>query len=507
MTDFRTERDTMGEVRLPAGAYYGAQTQRAVENFPISGRTLPFELIHALGLVKWAATDVNRDLGLLHLADRQIDALLTACREVADGKWDGQFPVDVFQTGSGTSSNMNANEVIAHRANELAGEKGTGPICRNGPEGGEKGTDPICRNGSEGASHKWGLSPFPHLSPFPCPIHPNDHVNLGQSTNDVFPTAIHVAAAVAIRGRLIPALQRCRDALAEKAAAWRDILKIGRTHLADATPLALGQEIGGLARQLERSVDRAGAAAASLFELPIGGTAVGTGINTHAEFGRRVCETLARETGLPLVEAADHFEANAQRDGLVECHGQLRSVAVTLFNVANAIRWLASGPRCGFHEIALADLQPGSSIMPGKVNPVLCEALMQAAARVLGNDQTVAFCGAAGGQFQLNVMMPLMGDAVLESVRLLSSAADVFADRCLRTMEADQAACEASVENSLALATSLTPLIGYERAAALAKEAFSTGRTIRQLCREKNILSEAQLAEALDPWRMTRPQG
>ena len=251
------------------------------------------------------------------------------------------------------------------------------------------------------------------------PIHPNDHVNLGQSSNDVFPTAIHVAVAAAIRGRLIPALEQCGQVLADKAAAWKDILKIGRTHLADAMPLTLGQEIGGLARQLQHSVRPGRLAVEALFELPIGGTAVGTGINTHPEFGRRVCEVLARETGIPFVEAADHFEANAQRDGLVECHGQLRTIAATLFNVANNIRWLASGPRCGFHEITLPDRQPGSSIMPGKVNPVLCESLMQAAARVLGNDQTVTFCGAAGGQFQLNVMMPVMADAALESVRLL----------------------------------------------------------------------------------------
>ncbi len=513
MPQFRTERDSMGEVRLPAEAYYGAQTQRAVENFPISGRTLPTELIHALGLVKWAAATANRDLGRFTSIDADArekgtgpicaqhppgrsgkwglspfpaDALIAACREVANGRFDDQFPVDVYQTGSGTSSNMNANEVIARRANELAaaGEKGTGPICAQHPPG---------------RSGKWGLSPFPQ------PIHPNDHVNLGQSTNDVFPTAIHVAAAVAIRQRLIPSLERCAKTLAEKAAAWQDVLKIGRTHLADATPMSLGQEIGGMARQLERSAGRAAVALEALFELPIGGTAVGTGINTHIEFGRRVCEILARETGIPLAEAADHFEANAQRDGLVECHGELRTIASTLFNVANNIRWLASGPRCGFHEIALADLQPGSSIMPGKVNPVLCESAMQVAARVLGNDQTIAFCGAAGGQFQLNVTMPLMGDVLLESIRLLSNITDVFTERCLQGMEPDRAACEASVERSLAMVTSLTPLIGYERAAALAKEAFASGKTIRELCSEQNVLPEDQLAEALDPWRMTRP--
>ncbi len=473
MTDLRVERDSMGEVRLPAKAYYGAQTQRAVENFPISGRRLPAEMIHAMGLVKWAAAAANRDLGGLTgsgkdpLDDRQVEALLTACREVADGRFDDQFPVDVFQTGSGTSSNMNANEVIANRAIELAGGDRFSP---------EK------------------------------PIHPNDHVNLGQSTNDTFPTAIHVAAAVAIQKGLIPALGKCSAVLSEKATRWMDILKIGRTHLADATPLSLGQEIGGLARQLDRSVGRAATALEALLELPVGGTTVGSGINTHHQFAARVCRALASETGIPFVEAVDHFEASAQRDALVECHGQLRAIAATLFNVANNIRWLGSGPRCGFYEIKLPDLQPGSSIMPGKVNPVLCESLMQASARVLGNDQTIAVCGAAGGQFQLNVMMPVMADTVLESIRLLTRATGAFTDSCLAGMEPNVEACEAAVEKSLSLATGLNPYLGYERASALAKEAFQTGKTIRELCREKDVLPEQQLDDALDPWRMTRPQ-
>jgi fumarate hydratase class II len=473
MTDFRVERDSLGEVRLPAKAYYGAQTGRAVENFPISGRTLPAELIHALGLVKWAAATVNRDLGRLTgsgkspLDDRQVEALLTACREVADGRLDRQFPVDVFQTGSGTSSNMNANEVIANRAIELSG--------------GDR------------------------LSPEKA-IHPHDHVNLGQSSNDVFPTAIHVAVTLAIREALLPALLQCQEVLAEKADQWKDVLKIGRTHLADATPLSLGQEVGGWARQLKLSIERAVKAEMAVRELPIGGTAVGTGLNTHAKFGRRVCRLLAKETGIPCVPARDHFEANSQRDGLVECHGQLRCIASTMFNVANNLRWLASGPRCGFFEVKLPERQPGSSIMPGKVNPVLCESLMQAAARVLGNDQVVAFCGAAGGQFQLNVMMPVMADAVLESIRLLSRATEAFTNFCLVDMEANAEACAAAVEQSLSLATGLNAYIGYDRAAALAKEAFETGKTIRQLCREKSILPEEQLSEALDPWRMTRPE-
>ncbi len=472
MTDYRIEHDSMGQVRLPKEAYFGAQTQRAIENFPISGRTLPTEMIRAMGLVKWAAATANRDLGLLTgsgkrpLDGPQADALLAAAREVADGRFDGQFPVDVYQTGSGTSSNMNANEVIANRAIELAG-------------------------GDRFEAEK--------------PIHPNDHVNMGQSTNDTFPTAIHVAVARAIQETLAPALFRCSEVLAQKAEAWQEILKIGRTHLADATPLSLGQEIGGLARQLDRSVDRATAALEAVLELPVGGTAVGSGINTHPQFGERVSTILAEETGIALVEAVDHFEANAQRDGLVECHGQLRAVAVTLFNVSNNLRLLGSGPRCGFNEIRLPDLQPGSSIMPGKVNPVLCESLMQASARVMGNDQTIAVCGAAGGQFQLNITMPVMADTVLESIRLLSGATTAFTDLCLADMQPNTEACEAAVEKSLAMATGLNPYLGYEQAAALAKEAFRTGKTIRQVCQEKAVLPEDELEEALDPWRMTRP--
>jgi len=473
MSEYRTEHDSMGDVQVPARAYYGAQTQRAVENFPISGSGLAPEMIHALGLVKWAAGIVNRDLGKLtrsgknRLSDKQVDALLAAAKDVADGKFDDQFPIDVYQTGSGTSSNMNANEVISNRAVEILGG------------------DPF-------STEK--------------PVHPNDHVNMGQSTNDMFPTAIHVAVATSIRNQLVPALKRFADVLAQKAKAWDKIIKIGRTHLADATPLRLGQEFGGFARQLVLSVERAERALEAVLELPAGGTAVGTGINTHPEFGRRVAAALAKETGIPFVEAADHFEANAQRDGLVECHGQLRAIASTLFNVANNIRWLGSGPRCGFYEVKLPDRQPGSSIMPGKVNPVMCESMMQVAARVMGNDQTVAISGTAGGQFQLNIMMPVMGHATLESVRLLANVTNAFVDFCAQEMEANEEACEASVEKSLSMVTSLNPHIGYEKAAQLAKEAFKTGKTIRELCREKAILPEATLNEALDPFRMTEPQ-
>src|SRR5436190_2104085 len=472
MTTYRIEKDSMGEVQVPAQAYYGAQTQRAVENFPISGWPLPPPLVRALGLVKLACTTANRDLGKLtktgknKLTDQQVEKLLAACREVAEGKFDDQFPIDVFQTGSGTSSNMNANEVIANRAIELLG-------------------------GDRFQKDK--------------PVHPNDHVNMGQSTNDMFPTAIHVAVANEICRQLIPALDRLHEVLAQKAQEWDKIIKIGRTHLADATPLRLGQEVGGFARQIELSIDRAKRAIDPICELPAGGTAVGTGINTHPEFGRRVAEALAKETGISFAEAKDHFEANAQRDGLVECHGQLRTIAVTLFNVSNNIRWLGSGPRCAFYEIKLPDRQPGSSIMPGKVNPVMCESMMQVAARVLGNDQTLAFSGATGGQFQLNIMMPVMGHAALESIHLLASATRAFVDFCAIEMEANSEACEASVEKSLSMVTSLNPQIGYERAAALAKEAFKTGKTIRDLCREQGVLPEATLKTALDPWSMTEP--
>ena len=454
MTDFRTERDSMGEVRLPAQAYYGAQTQRAVENFPISGRTLPPELIHALGLVKWAAASANRDLGRLAengesdpLDDLQIDALLAACREVADGKLDDQFPVDVFQTGSGTSSNMNANEVIANRAIELSGGDRFGP---------EK------------------------------PIHPNDHVNLGQSTNDIFPTAIHVAVATAIHERLMPALQRCGEALADKAAAVDKILKIGRTHLADATPLTLGQEIGGLARQLERSA-RPGRAWRS----------------------RRCssCPSAARpwaraSTPIPSSAAACANCWPAKPASLSPRRPTTSRPTPSATGWSSATASCApSPPRCSTWPTTSAGWPPARAAVSTKSScptasravrscrarsiPVLCESVMQVAARVLGNDQTITLCGAAGGQFQLNVMMPVMGDAALESVRLLANATEAFTDLCLDDMEANPEACAAAVEKSLALATGLNPYIGYDRAAALAKEAFATGKTIRELCREK----------------------
>ena len=473
MTEHRTERDSMGEVKVPAQAYYGAQTQRAVENFPISGWTLPPALIHAMGQVKSACAVANRDLGKLTgtgkspLNDQQVEALMNAARDVAAGKLDDQFPIDVFQTGSGTSSNMNVNEVIANRAIELLG-------------------------GDRFSPDK--------------PVHPNDHVNMGKSTNDTFPTAIHVAVATTISEELIPALTRFADELSNKAEEWDKIIKIGRTHLADATPLRLGQEFGAFARQIALSIERAQRAVQAVLELPVGGTAVGSGINTHPEFGNRVSAELANQTSIPFIEAVNHFEGNAQRDGLVECHGQIRAVASTLFNVANNIRWLGSGPRCGFYEVKIPDLQPGSSIMPGKVNPVMCESMLQVTARVMGNDQTIAMCGAAGGQFQLNIMMPVMGQTTLESIALISSCVNAFVDFCVLEMQANEEACESAVEKSLSMVTSLNPHIGYEKASALAKEAFKTGKTIRELCEEQEILPPDVLKEALDPYSMTEPQ-
>ena len=473
MTDSRTERDSMGEVQVPANAYYGAQTQRAVENFPISGWQLPGSMISAMGWVKYACGVANRDLGKLTgsgkkpIDDAQVAAMLQAAEEIAQGELADQFPVDVFQTGSGTSSNMNINEVISNRAIEIAG----------GDRMDEDKT-----------------------------IHPNDHVNMGQSTNDTFPTAIHVATAIQIHTTLIPALERMQKALADKATQWDKVIKIGRTHLMDATPLRLGQEFGGFARQLELSVARAKVARDAVLELPVGGTAVGSGINTHPEFGKRVAAELAKKTGIAFVEAVNHFEANAQRDGLVQSHGELKCIAQTLFNVSNNIRWLGSGPRCGFYEVKLPTRQPGSSIMPGKVNPVMCESMMQFSARVMGNDTAMTMAGAGGGNFQLNIMMPMMAHTILESIHLLASGTESFVDFCVDEMEANEQACEAAVEQSLSMCTSLNPLIGYEQAAKLAKEAFVSGQTIRELCLEKEILPEDTLTEALDPWSMTEPQ-
>ncbi len=463
MSDFRVERDSMGEFRVPAEALYGAQTARAVANFPISGQGLGRELIRALGLIKWAAAEVNRDLGLLPA--ELVAPIVAAAREVADGALDAHFPVDVFQTGSGTSSNMNANEVISNRAIQGLG----------GVIGSKK------------------------------PVHPNDHVNRGQSSNDVFPAAIHVAALGLVEERLLPALAALQAALADKAKAWDDIVKIGRTHLQDATPIRLGQEFSGYASQVTHGIGHVRAALDHVRELAIGGTAVGTGINTHPEFGRRMAAKLSELTGLRFVEAENHFEAQAAQDAAVQLSGALKTVAAALIKIANDIRLLGSGPRLGLGELRLPPVQPGSSIMPGKVNPVIAEALIMVSAQVIANDTAITF-GGLYGNFELNVMLPLIARNLLEQIRLLANACNVFREKLLVGLEADRGYIESRNEQSLSLATSLAPLIGYDRAAEIAKQAYNTGRTVRELAVEQQLLPREQLEAALDLRSQTEPQ-
>jgi fumarate hydratase class II len=461
----RIERDSMGEMRVPADAYYGAQTGRAVENFPISTLRFPRAFLSAMGLIKWACAQVNMDLGLL---DRERGKLIQqAAREVMDGKLDEQFVVDIFQTGSGTSTNMNTNEVVASRANEIA----------TGRRGGKE------------------------------PVHPNDHVNMQQSSNDVIPTAMHISAAVAMRTTLLPALQHLAVILDRAARTFDDVVKIGRTHLQDATPIRLGQELSGYAAQARLSAERVERAIHALLELPLGGTAVGTGINSHPDYASAAVKVIARETEIPFVETRNHFEAQAAKDGVVEASGQLRAVAIALSKIANDVRWLASGPRCGLGEISIPATQPGSSIMPGKVNPVMCEMLLMVCAQVIGNDATIAFSGSGlGSTFELNVMMPVMAYNLLQSIEILSTGARVFADRCASGIDANRARCESLVEQSLAMCTSLAPLIGYDQAADIAKESFKTGKTVRQVATERKILDPAALEKALNARRMTEPQ-
>ncbi len=456
MARFREEADSMGIVRVPASAYYGSQTQRARDNFPISGQTLPVPLIRALALIKRFAAETNRELGLL--ATEPAGAIIEAAQEVADGRHDDQFVVDVFQTGSGTSTNMNMNEVLASRANEII----------TGKRGGRK------------------------------PVHPNDHVNLGQSSNDVIPTAIHVAAMIELDRRLIPALSSLERSLSRKAEAFADIRKIGRTHLQDAVPLTLGQEFSGYARQAALSIERVQAVSPRLAELALGGTAVGTGINTHPEFARRTIEKISAATGISFSEAKNHFEAQGARDAALEASGMLKTAAAAMAKVANDIRWLASGPRCGIGEIILPPLQPGSSIMPGKINPVIAESVLQAAAQIAGND-TAILIGAQSGSFELNVMMPLIARNLLESIALLASSASVFSSKCIDGIEANREACEGYVEKSLALVTGFVPRIGYDRAAALAKKALESGRTVRHVAQEEQVLPDEQIDEILGP--------
>ncbi|MET9518690.1 class II fumarate hydratase [Streptomyces sp. NPDC002994] len=459
--DYRVEHDSMGEVRVPAHAKWRAQTQRAVENFPVSGQRLERAHIEALARIKAAAAQVNAELGVL---DKDIaQAVQDAAAEVAEGRWDQHFPVDVFQTGSGTSSNMNMNEVVATLATERLGS----------------------------------------------PVHPNDHVNASQSSNDVFPSSIHIAATAAVTGDLIPALDHLAAALERKAAEFADVVKSGRTHLMDATPVTLGQEFGGYAAAVRYGVERLRASLPRLAELPLGGTAVGTGINTPPGFSAAVIAEVARSTGLPLTEARDHFEAQGARDGLVETSGQLRTIAVSLTKISNDLRWMASGPRTGLAEISLPDLQPGSSIMPGKVNPVIPEAVLMVAAQVMGNDATVAVAGAAGN-FELNVMLPVMGKNLLESVRLLANASRLLADRTIDGITANVERAREYAESSPSVVTPLNKYIGYEEAAKVVKKSLAERRTIREVVLESGYvergdLTEQQLDEALDVLRMTHP--
>ena len=459
--EYRIERDTMGEVRVPVAALWRAQTQRAVENFPISGRGLEPAHIRALATIKAAAAEVNAELGVI--SAELAAAIRAAAQEIIDGKHNDQFPIDTFQTGSGTSSNMNANEVIATLASRAS-----------------------------------GLS-----------VHPNDHVNASQSSNDVFPSSIHLAATEAVTRDLIPALSHLMSTLDAKGTEFADVVKAGRTHLMDATPVTLGQEFHGYAAQIRIGIERLEATIPRLAELALGGTAVGTGINTPPGFAPRVIERLREMTGLPLSEARNHFEAQGARDALVECSGQLRVIAGSLYKIANDIRWMGSGPRAGLRELRIPDLQPGSSIMPGKVNPVLCEAVRQVAAQVVGNDAAVAFAGSQG-DFELNVMLPVMARNVLESIRLLANVSRVFADRCVAGLEAEVEICRLYAEGSPSIVTPLNRHLGYDEAAAIAKQALKENRTIREIVVarghvDSGKVTEELLDEILDVLRMTRP--
>jgi fumarate hydratase class II len=459
--EYRIERDSMGEVKVPKEAYYGAQTQRAVENFPVSGIGFPPRFIRALAIIKHAAATANEELRLL---DPKIgDVIRRAAREVMEGRHDKEFVVDIFQTGSGTSTNMNANEVIANRALELIGKT---------------------RGGKE--------------------VHPNDHVNMSQSSNDVIPTAIHISALEAIQKELLPALRELQAALRKKAQQFDPIVKIGRTHLADATPIRLGQEFGGYARQVELAIERIQSASKGLEELALGGTAVGTGINTHPEFPSKTIQEISKMTGFRFREAENHFEAQAAKDAVVEVSGSLKTLAVSFTKIANDLRWLSSGPRCGIGEIGLPDTQPGSSIMPGKVNPVMCESVLQVAAHVIGCDATITICGQAGN-FELNVMMPIMTLRLLEAITFSANVARAFTEKCVTGIEANKERCEEMIEKSLAMVTSLAPVIGYDAAAKIAKESFTTGKTVREVTRDQKVLPEEKLKKILDPWRMTEP--
>jgi len=465
MTDTRTESDSMGEMQVPADALYGASTQRAVLNFPISGTPVNAAIIRAYGFIKAGAAAANRELG--KLTDTQADAIIEVATAISEGQLAEHFPVDVYQTGSGTSTNMNVNEVIANRCSQLAGN----PIGSRDP------------------------------------VHPNDHVNMGQSSNDTFPSAIHIATVLKLRDELIPELSKLASAFEEKASAWNEVIKIGRTHLMDATPITLGQEFRGYAMQLSRAKRVLTASVEPLRDLALGGTAVGTGINTHHKFAKRAIGHINASTGESFREAPDHFAAQAAKDELVALSGALKTVATALFKISNDLRWLSSGPRCAIGEIKLPATQPGSSIMPGKVNPVMAEAMMMVAARVIGNDTTITWAG-ANGNFELNVMMPVLADAILESIELLTNASKALREKCVEGIEPNEERCKELVELSLSMVTSLAPIIGYDKAAKIAKQSVETGRTVRELCMEQHEelgLTIDELEKALDPLRMTQP--
>jgi fumarate hydratase class II len=461
MTQIRIERDSLGDVKVPAEAWYGAQTQRAVENFPISDLRFQRRFIEALGLIKLCAAEANMKLGLLEA--RLGEAIVKAAAEVAAGEYDGEFVIDIFQTGSGTSTNMNANEVIANLATVALG-------------------------GAKGDKH----------------VHPNDHVNMSQSSNDTIPTAIHLSSRVAIHRELIPSMVRFREALLAKASEFDDVVKSGRTHLMDATPVRLGQEFEGYASQIQHGMKRLEAVSDELAELAQGGTATGTGINVHPEFPGLIIQLLSERTGLPFREASNHFEAQAGRDACVSAAGALSTIAVSLMKIANDIRWMGSGPTSGIFELALPAVQPGSSIMPGKVNPVLSEAVMMVAARVMGNTTTITICG-QHGNFELNVMMPILAHAMLQSISILATVMDAFRERCLEGITANRERCQELLELNPSIATALNRAIGYDRAAAVAKKAAREGKAVTQVVREEGLLTEDEMAEILDLRSLTEP--
>ena len=458
----RIEKDTMGEISLPEDSYYGAQTKRAFDNFQISSKKIPRSMISSIAMIKRSAAIVNNQLNFI---DSKVkDAIVKACDEVIQGKYDNQFIVDVYQTGSGTSSNMNANEVIANRACEILG--------------GNKGDKSL--------------------------VHPNDHVNYGQSSNDVIPTSIHIASSIETTKRLIPELKLLKKSLDNKSHQFKDIIKIGRTHLMDATPITLGQEFSGYSKMIENAILRLENDLPFLFKLAQGGTAVGTGINTHKDFGKLIAKELSIVTGLNFSESDNHFESQATQDSIVHFSGSLKTLAVSLYKIANDIRWLGSGPRSGLGELVLPAVQPGSSIMPGKVNPVICESLIQVSSQVVGYDNAITL-GGMGGIFELNLMLPLIGSNILESINILSNGMVMFREKLLDNLSANEKKCNGYIEDSLAMCTSLAPIIGYDKAASIAKKAFKTDKTVREICIEDNVLSKDDLSKILDPYSMIKP--